>query len=417
MPAMDTRTQSIRKDLALRIFLAAAGLTLVVGPATWLAERRRVEAAIEERAALGVELLRARVRQLARESGATWQEVAPRALEGLVADVPEARVGRFAYVEVRDTDGRTLAAAGDPSRRGDGTVAVAAMVDDGHGKPLARIHGSFAVSEAAIADARRRVLVSVLVVVGIVASASLVLYPVVRRLVKRLSEMSVLLLDANVETLRVLGSAIAKRDSDTDAHNHRVTIYAVRLAEASGADDAAIRRLVKGAFLHDVGKIGVRDNILLKPGRLDAEEFEIMKAHVSHGLDIVADSSWLGDAREVIGSHHEQYEGGGYHAGLRGEAIPLAARLFAIADVFDALASERPYKKPMTVAESVAILRDGAGRHFDPALVARFADLAPALHAQFAADDAAARAELDNILARYFRTDLGVILRESGARP
>jgi len=214
-------------------------------------------------------------------------------------------------------------------------------------------------------------------------------------------------------TLQVLGSAIAKRDSDTDAHNYRVTIYSVHLAEASHADSALVRRLIKGAFLHDVGKIGVRDDVLLKPGRLDAQEFETMKTHVTHGMDIIARSEWLQDAGEVIGDHHEKYDGAGYRHGLQGEAIPLTARIFAVADVFDALTSERPYKKPMAVEESLAILRQGAGKHFDPGLVARFATVAGALHARFGNDYEAARRELARIIERYFQADLGVVLEEA----
>ena len=265
-----------------------------------------------------------------------------------------------------------------------------------------------------IADAERRLLAAVLGVVAIVAVTALSIYPLVRRLVMRLADMSVLLLDSNLETLRVLGSAIAKRDSDTDDHNYRVTIYSVRLAEACGTTAPRSAGSSRAPFSTTSAGIGVRDHILLKPGRLDAGEFELMKTHVSQGLDIVASSAWLSDAREVIGCHHEQYAGTGYDGGLRGEAIPLTARIFAIADVFDALASERPYKKPMTVEESIAALEQGAGRHFDPSLVARFAEIAPGLHARFGLDAAAARAELEVLLRRHFRTDLGVILEEAG---
>ena len=120
-----------------------------------------------------------------------------------------------------------------------------------------------------------------------------------------------------------------------------------------------IRILIKGAFLHDVGKIGIRDNILLKPGRLDEEEFEEMKRHVNHGLDIISKSAWLNEASAVVGSHHEKYEGNGYPAGLKGEAIPVLARIFAIADVFDALTSHRPYKKPLSYEETIDILMKG----------------------------------------------------------
>jgi HD-GYP domain-containing protein (c-di-GMP phosphodiesterase class II) len=282
-------------------------------------------------------------------------------------------------------------------------------IADRQGARLARVNGVFVVAPAVIARAERRLAVSVSSAAAIVVATTLLLYPLIRRLVRRLSDLSTHLLDANLETLQVLGSAIAKRDSDTDAHNYRVTIYAVRLAEAHGVGNAVIRRLIKGAFLHDVGKIGVRDDVLLKPGRLDEAEFEIMKTHVTHGLDIIARSAWLRDAGEVIGGHHEKYAGKGYHRGLHGQTIPLTARIFAIADVFDALSSERPYKRPMPVAECIAILQQGAGQHFDPELVARFAAMAVELHARFGNDVEAARKELAGIVERYFRADPGAM--------
>lgn len=188
------------------------------------------------------------------------------------------------------------------------------------------------------------------------------------------------LLSANLEMLELLGAMVAKRDGDTSAHNYRVTIYAVRLAEAVGLNRAEIRSLVKGAFLHDIGKIAIPDGILLKPGRLDEGEFAIMRTHVEHGLDIVGKSSWLRDAMDIVGYHHEKYDGTGYSSGLAGEAIPLNARIFAIIDVFDALTSLRPYKKAMSIDESLAIITASSGTHFAPELVDAFIPLAPRLY-------------------------------------
>ncbi|HEY6132461.1 MAG TPA: HD domain-containing phosphohydrolase [Rubrivivax sp.] len=439
---MSTRSRSITRELVLRMVVAGLLLGAIVGAGTYVLERRRIAAAIEERATLGVELLRGSVRQLALSTGEPWQQVLPRSLARLAQDIPAIELGRFAYVEVLDVDGRPLASAEDaslvglaaparaggfkaqvdrlelaPSRDGPGpgVVVVAVPVADRAGARLAQINGVFVISPQVLAAASTRLVLAVLSAVSIVLASTLLIYPIIRRLVRRLSELSMQLLDANLETLQVLGSAIAKRDSDTDAHNHRVTVYSVRLAEASQVDSAVIRRLIKGAFLHDVGKIGVRDDILLKPGRLTPPEFEIMKTHVTHGLDIIARSQWLQDAGEVVGSHHEKYAGTGYLHALRREAIPLTARIFAIADVFDALTSERPYKKPMTVAESMAILNQGAGQHFDPALLSRFETIADDLHARFASDDDAARNDLAAIIDRYFKADLGVVLAESAA--
>ncbi len=240
---------------------------------------------------------------------------------------------------------------------------------------------------------------------------ALVLYPIMLRMMRRVTTLSASLLDANLETIRVLGSAIAKRDADTDAHNYRVTIYSVHLAEAIGLDADTIRALIKGAFLHDVGKIGIQDHILLKPGRLTPEEFEEMKSHVGHGLDIVGRAPWLADATAVVGGHHEKVAGTGYPDGLAGDAIPLTARIFAIADVFDALTSRRPYKEPLGYDEATAILEQGRDSHFDARLLDAFATIAPALYAQFVnTGDERAHEALMQITDRYFRQDPDMLL-------
>jgi len=140
--------------------------------------------------------------------------------------------------------------------------------------------------------------------------------------------------------------------------------------------------VIAGAFLHDVGKIGISDTILLKPEKLTDGEFAIMKKHVQLGTDIIAKSSWLDGARDIVEFHHERFDGSGYLAGLKGVSIPLAARLFAIVDVFDALTSHRPYKMPMLPSESMQILGDGRGSHFDPELLAVFERIAVELHTE-----------------------------------
>ena len=236
-----------------------------------------------------------------------------------------------------------------------------------------------------------------------VLAAALVLLPIFVAFNRGVMGLSRQLLDANIDILTVLGSAIAKRDSDTHAHNYRVTVLAIRLAETLGQDAAAIRRLVKGAFLHDVGKIAIPDSILLKPGKLDANEFAMMKTHVAHGLDILRASAWLEDAVDVVGGHHEKFDGTGYPMGKAGEAIPMAARIFAIADVFDALTSRRPYKEPIPFAKAMEILQSGAGQHFDPVMLARFAVIAKGLHERLTAlGDAGVEDELRRLVGHYF---------------
>lgn len=287
----------------------------------------------------------------------------------------------------------------------DGLVFIQTMEPllDKDGKLLGYFESVFQLSPERsgeiVKDTVTVVAVSSLSVLG----AALVLLPIFVAFNRGVMDLSRQLLNANIDILTVLGSAIAKRDSDTYAHNYRVTILAIHLAEAMGLDDAAIRRLVKGAFLHDVGKIAIPDSILLKPGKLDAEEFATMKTHVVHGLDILRSSTWLADAVDVVGGHHEKFDGSGYPLGLAGDAIPINARIFAIADVFDALTSRRPYKEPMSFAAAMDILRAGSGTHFDPRVLACFAAIAPDLYAHLTAlGEQGVETELRDLVARYF---------------
>lgn len=209
---------------------------------------------------------------------------------------------------------------------------------------------------------------------------TLLMYPIILTLNRELIRLSGDLLKGNLELMNVLGCAIAERDSDTNNHNYRVTFYALRLGEAIGLSRENIHDLITGAFLHDIGKIGIRDSVLLKPGRLTAEEFEIMKTHVSLGINILNKSSWLNGARDVVEFHHEKYDSSGYLQGLKGEEIPLNARIFTIVDVFDALTSKRPYKEAWAVTDAIAALQQNSGSHFDPRLVRVFALIAPNLY-------------------------------------
>ena len=255
-----------------------------------------------------------------------------------------------------------------------------------------------------IASIRHRLATTVLLVVGVVLATTLFLVPVMVAVGRRLMSLSRQLVSANIETLEVLGNAIAKRDSDTGAHNYRVTIFAVRLGEAVGLDHDNTRALIKGAFLHDVGKIAISDTILLKPGKLTEQEFTVMKQHVSHGFDIVFSAASLYSASDVVLFHHEKFDGSGYLKGLKGDQIPITARIFAIADVFDALISRRPYKEPMPYEMALAVIAEGSGQHFDPALVAAFAAIARPLYEAFAGvdDEVMARRTVEEITKRYF---------------
>lgn len=216
-----------------------------------------------------------------------------------------------------------------------------------------------------------------------VLCTTLLLYPIIVSLNRKLIRFSDKVIKGNLEIVTVLGAAIAERDSDTGDHNYRVTLYAIRLAEILGIEKVDMRALILGAFLHDVGKIGIRDNILLKPSTLSDEEIAIMHTHVQLGVGIIQTSEWLQAARDVIECHHERFDGSGYLKGLRGENIPLVARIFCVVDVFDALTSKRPYKDAWPVEDAVSILRRDSGSHFDPTLVAIFSPIAADLYRQY----------------------------------
>lgn len=271
------------------------------------------------------------------------------------------------------------------------------------GRIVAYFEGIYEVDETTMAEIRQRLLHSLAIAIVAVMATSILLYPVILSLNRGVIRYAERLLRANLDMLEVLGSAIAKRDSDTDTHNYRVTWYAVRLGEAVDLEPPVMRQLIKGAFLHDVGKIGISDSILLKPGKLTAEEFAAMQQHVALGLDIIGQSEWLADAGDVVRYHHEKYDGSGYLGGLAGEAIPLTARIFAIVDVFDALTSRRPYKEPMPLAQAMGILEEGIGRHFDPRLLATFRAMAGDLLAESTAlGHDGMRAALQRLIGRYF---------------
>jgi HD-GYP domain-containing protein (c-di-GMP phosphodiesterase class II) len=263
--------------------------------------------------------------------------------------------------------------------------------------------GVFVVDRATVDELRSHVWRTLGAVLFAVLATTVLLYPVIIALNRDVVRFSQEVLKGNLEMASVLGAAIAKRDSDTGDHNYRVALYAIRLGEAVGLSANAMRQLILGAFLHDVGKIGISDNILLKPGKLTAEEFSVMRTHVALGVDIVDQSDWLHGARAVIEGHHEKFDGSGYLRGLRGTQIPLNARIFAIVDVFDALTSRRPYKEPMSLEQALAIIRQEAGSHFDPQLVERFLAIAPATHATLAgAGEASLQALLREQAMHYF---------------
>ncbi len=176
-----------------------------------------------------------------------------------------------------------------------------------------------------------------------------------------------------------LGRAAEYRDEETGLHIIRMSKMAVLLGRAAGMNQQQLDLLLNAAPMHDVGKIGIPDSILLKPGKLEPDEWEIMKTHAQIGADILDgdESVLLTMARDIALNHHEKWDGTGYPNGLKGEAIPLVGRICALADVFDALTSKRPYKEPWTTEDAVALIKKESGQHFDPQLVAHFLMLLP----------------------------------------
>lgn len=177
---------------------------------------------------------------------------------------------------------------------------------------------------------------------------------------------------ANEETVVGLVSALDLREHNTGMHSQRVREYTLLLADRLGVEERERQHISHGALLHDVGKIAVPDHILLKPGRLTDEEWVEIRKHPDVGYQILRRVLFLRAAAAIVRAHHERFDGRGYPRGLEGNHIPLGARLFAVADVYDALTSYRPYRAPVTYDEAIAEIRAGDGSHFDPVVVAAF---------------------------------------------
>lgn len=273
------------------------------------------------------------------------------------------------------------------------------------GTLLGHVKGIYIVTDDLMTEMREDSLGAILVALGSVLVSLLVVFPIILFMQREHAKQTQRVLEGNIALLEVLGNAVAFRDSDTDSHNYRVTLYTLRLAEQLGLDAEKMRILSVGAFLHDVGKIGISDTILLKRGKLTDDEFNLMKKHVSIGVEIVRNSSWLSEAVSVVECHHEKFNGTGYPGKLAGEAIPLEARVFAVADVFDALTSERPYKQPFSLEVALEIMRHDSGTHFDPQVFDCFASMARDLYAEVAGSPRTVlQQKMQALTQRYFAT-------------
>jgi response regulator RpfG family c-di-GMP phosphodiesterase len=180
--------------------------------------------------------------------------------------------------------------------------------------------------------------------------------------------------ETRLEVIRRLSRAAEFRDDDTGMHISRMSRYSVLIAKSAGFSESECDLLLNAAPMHDIGKIGIPDGVLLKPGKLDGDEWEIMQSHTILGARILEGSNTpiMKMACAIALSHHEKWNGAGYPEGRSGEDIPIMARVCAIADVFDALTSERPYKKAWTIEDAIGLITEEAGKHFDPNLVPAF---------------------------------------------
>jgi putative two-component system response regulator len=182
---------------------------------------------------------------------------------------------------------------------------------------------------------------------------------------------------ASLDTIYRLSVASEYKDKDTGAHIKRMSRYSVAVARRMGLDENTIETILYSAPMHDLGKIGIPDQILMKPAILDPAEWKIMKMHTVIGAKILqgSDAEFIKSGESIALSHHEKWDGSGYPNGVKGQEIPIAGRIVAIADVFDALTSKRPYKEPFTIEKSLAIVKEGRGTHFDPDVVDAFFDI------------------------------------------
>ena len=174
------------------------------------------------------------------------------------------------------------------------------------------------------------------------------------------------------DTLTALARALDAREKEVGAHSERVSNYTLHLARALGVGEPQLSDMAKGALLHDIGKIGISDNILLKPSRLDPGEWIEMRHHPQLGFEIISGVKFLSGAAQIVLTHHERFDGGGYPLGLRGEEIPLGARIFALADTLDAMTSDRPYRRALPFSAVLDEVQKHNGSQFDPAVVEVF---------------------------------------------
>lgn len=208
--------------------------------------------------------------------------------------------------------------------------------------------------------------------------ASLLVWVIVNNYEKNLDQVKEIHIELSVNydlTIKAMAKALEYRDLETAGHSTRVTELSTQLADLLGFNEQDIEHLQRGALLHDIGKLAIPDKILLKPGKLTEKEFKIMQRHPEYGRELLMGISFLEPAIPIVYSHHEHWDGNGYPDGLKGEQIPLAARIFSIIDNWDALNSDRPYRKAWSRDETMKYIAENSGIMFDPNLTKRFLEM------------------------------------------
>jgi HD-GYP domain-containing protein (c-di-GMP phosphodiesterase class II) len=407
---------------AQRLAVACLLLMLIVGPISWYMQRENTEATI---VALATEESQ---KLIASQGALNFNDV--NSVNRLETTLKQLVVGTFDIAEVYSSDGSKVAEAlsdlGGKIEKSlpkhevphysstfyenyhlkDGSWVMSVFV------PLKSVNSE--VIDAYFEGKRvvpmwqqdqinQNAYMAVLIAVSSTLLTGLLIYPIVVYLSKENRRQTYEILDSHMSLMESLGRAIAKRDSDTGVHNFRVAWIAARIGEDLGIPGNEMRSLIIGSFLHDVGKIGIPDAILLKPGKLTDTEFSEMKKHVDLGMEIVDGIHWFNEAKQVVFGHHEKWNGDGYPQGVKGDDIPLLARIFAVADVYDALSSKRPYKESMPFDKVMSILRADTGSHFDPKVMSVFEAKANEIcHTLTNASEEEVKALLSKEVQRYF---------------
>ncbi len=268
---------------------------------------------------------------------------------------------------------------------------------------LGYIEGIAYIEPSVVNRFKNTIYATIVTVILTILFFSLLIFPIIYVAYKKLNKNRIELLKSNITAIHTIGNAIALRDSDTDEHNYRVTLYSIKLAEMMKLNNEEIKKIIIGAFLHDVGKIGITDIILLKNSKLNKDEFTIMQSHVVKGVELIKGNDWLSLSKDIILYHHEKYDGSGYPNGVKGGDIPLIARIFSIIDVFDALTSKRPYKEAFTYKKSMQILQENRGKHFDVNILDEFNKISEKLYLDTQLKSKSLlKNELDILIHKYF---------------